>query len=260
MSASSKMTTGRLAAELEVDLLERTPRPCARSPCPVATSPVSDTMLTVGCRTIPAPTGSPWPVMTLKTPGGKMSAGELRQPQRRQRRLLRRLQHDRVAGRERRADLPDRHHERVVPGRDRADDADRLPPDHARVSGQVLARGLALHAAAGAGEEAQVVHQERDLGAREADRLARRSRPRAPRAPRRSARSGRRASGASGCARPASCPATSRRPRPPRRPRGPRPSRCPSGTSPMASSLTGLMIGSAWPSTASTIWPLTKFL
>ena len=40
---------------------------------PVATSPVSDTMLTFGWRTIPAPTGSPWPVITLRTPGGKRS-------------------------------------------------------------------------------------------------------------------------------------------------------------------------------------------
>ncbi len=40
---------------------------------PVATSPVSETMSTFGCRTSPAPTGSPYPVMTLRTPGGKMS-------------------------------------------------------------------------------------------------------------------------------------------------------------------------------------------
>jgi hypothetical protein len=34
--------------------------------------------------------------------------------------------HDRVAGRERRRDLPDRHQHRVVPRRDGADDAERL--------------------------------------------------------------------------------------------------------------------------------------
>ena len=55
------------------------------------------------------------------------------------------------------------HHQRVVPRRDLADDADRLAPDHRRVALDVLARRLALHAARGAGEEAQVVDHERDL-------------------------------------------------------------------------------------------------
>ena len=41
---------------------------------PVFTSPVSDTMPTSGWRTIVSPTGIPSPVITLKTPGGKMSA------------------------------------------------------------------------------------------------------------------------------------------------------------------------------------------
>ena len=70
--------------------------------------------------------------MTLSTPFGKMSGGELGQRERGQRRHRRGLEHDRVARRERRAQLPDRHHQRVVPRRDLADDADRLAPDHAR--------------------------------------------------------------------------------------------------------------------------------
>ena len=41
---------------------------------PVATSPVSETMRTSGWRTIPAPTGSPSPVITFSTPGGRISA------------------------------------------------------------------------------------------------------------------------------------------------------------------------------------------
>ena len=41
---------------------------------PVATSPVSETMRTSGWRTIPAPTGSPSPVMMFSTPAGMMSA------------------------------------------------------------------------------------------------------------------------------------------------------------------------------------------
>ncbi len=38
------------------------------------TSPVSDTIATPGWRTMAAPVGSPSPVITLNTPGGKMSA------------------------------------------------------------------------------------------------------------------------------------------------------------------------------------------
>jgi hypothetical protein len=90
-------------------------------------------------------------------------AGEPREHQRRERRLLRGLQNDGVAGRQRRPDLPDGHHQRVVPGRDLPDDADGLAPDHRRVAAHVLARGLPLEQARGAGEEAQVVGRDRDL-------------------------------------------------------------------------------------------------
>ena len=65
---------------------------------------------------------------------GQELGRELGQPQRRQRRRLGGLEHDRVAGRQRRADLPDRHHQRVVPRRDLADHADRLAPDPATCS------------------------------------------------------------------------------------------------------------------------------
>ena len=46
----------------------------SRISLPVAVSPVSDTMPTSGWRTIVSPTGMPSPVITLNTPGGKMSA------------------------------------------------------------------------------------------------------------------------------------------------------------------------------------------
>src|SRR6266545_1579154 len=49
---------------------------------------------------------------------------QLGQHQRGQRRGRRGLEHDGAAGRQRRADLPDRHHQRVVPWRDLADHAD----------------------------------------------------------------------------------------------------------------------------------------
>jgi len=55
---------------------------------------------------------------------------QLGEPQRGERRLLGRLQHDAVAGGERRAELPRRHQQREVPGHDRADDSYRLAHDH----------------------------------------------------------------------------------------------------------------------------------
>src|SRR6188474_1671397 len=48
------------------------------------------------------------------------------------------------AGRQRRADLPGGHHQRVVPRRDLAHDAGRLTPDDRGAARCVLARRLAL--------------------------------------------------------------------------------------------------------------------
>ena len=59
---------------------------------------------------------------------------EAAEHQRGQRRQLGGLEDDGVAGGERRADLPRGHVERVVPGRDRGADAERLAPDRARCS------------------------------------------------------------------------------------------------------------------------------
>ena len=98
--------------------------------------------------------------------------GPLGELERAQRRQLGRLEHDGVAGRERGPDLPGRHHERIVPGRDRRDDPERVASDHRRVAAQVLARGLPLEAARRAREEAQVVGCEPDLVAERGDRLA----------------------------------------------------------------------------------------
>ena len=98
--------------------------------------------------------------------------GDLGQDERGQRRPGRRLEDDRVPGREGRPDLPAGHHDRVVPRRDRGDDADRLAPDHRGVACHVLVGGLALHHPSRAGEEPQVVDDDRDLVDRRADRLA----------------------------------------------------------------------------------------
>ena len=100
-------------------------------------------MSTSACATIALPASSS-PQTTLSTPGGQDVGGELGELDRRHGRRRRRLEDDRVAGRQRRADLPDRHHQRVVPRRDLADDADRLAADDRGVALHVLAGRLAL--------------------------------------------------------------------------------------------------------------------
>ena len=47
---------------------------CLAIHLPVPGEPVSETMSTSGWVTIAAPAGSPWPPITLSTPGGRMSA------------------------------------------------------------------------------------------------------------------------------------------------------------------------------------------
>ena len=139
---------------------------------PVSTSPVSDTSRTSGCRTSMSPTGTPSPVITWTTPGRHDVLRELEEAQRRQWRLLGRLEDLDVAGGERRAELPDHHHQRVVPGRDPGHDAERLAADDRRVALDVLGRGLALEVARRAGEEAEVVDREGDLVHGDRGRLA----------------------------------------------------------------------------------------
>ena len=99
--------------------------------------------------------------------------GELSQQRGAGRRGVARLQDDGVARRQRRGDLPDHHHQRVVPRRDLADHADRLTPDVGGVVLHVLAGRLALEHPGGAGEEAEVVGGVRHLlRHRQAERLA----------------------------------------------------------------------------------------
>ena len=77
-----------------------------------------------------------------------------------------RLEHHGVAGGQRRGDLPHGHEQRVVPGGDLADDADRLAPDPRGVALHVLTGGLALQHPGRPGEEPQLVDHRRDLLAR----------------------------------------------------------------------------------------------
>ena len=104
--------------------------------------------------------------------GGQNVLRELGEAKERQRRLLGGLKDLAVARGDRRSELPDRHHERVVPRADAPHDPERLAPDHRRVPGDVLARGLSLEVARGARKEAQVVGRERHLVARGHERLA----------------------------------------------------------------------------------------
>ncbi len=170
-SASSKTTTGALPPSSRWSRLTRSA--AVRAMClPVSVSPVTEIIPTFGWATSASPIAAPVPVITLSTPGGQDVGGDLGQDEGRQRRPRRRLEDDRVAGHQGRADLPAGHHDRVVPRRDRGDDPDRLAPDEARVAGHVLVGRLALHDPARAGEEAQVVDDDRDLVDGRADRLA----------------------------------------------------------------------------------------
>src|SRR6266566_3592885 len=141
-SASSKTSTGALPPSSRCTRLSVSAAVRAIS-LPVFTSPVSETRRTSGCRTIPAPTGSPSPVITLKTPGGRISAASSAKRS--------------VASGERGRQLPDRHHQRVVPRGDPADYPERLAPDHRGVAAHVLARRLALEHTCRAREETDVV-------------------------------------------------------------------------------------------------------
>ena len=99
---------------------------------PTAVEPVKATLSTPGWSTSAAPV-SPSPVSTLTRARGEAGLErQLAEPQRRQRRLLGRLQDDRAARGERRGDLPDRHQQREVPGDDLRADADRLAQRVAR--------------------------------------------------------------------------------------------------------------------------------
>ncbi|CAM2145607.1 hypothetical protein PT2222_170164 [Paraburkholderia tropica] len=86
--------------------------------------------------------------------------GEL---ERGKRRLLGRLEHDRVARRDGGRELPRGHHQRIVPRCDRGDHAQRIAADHARVARQIFARDRAVLRAARAREEAEHVGDRGDF-------------------------------------------------------------------------------------------------
>ena len=126
MSASSNTMFGDLPPSSSVVFLIVLEASCMiRRPTTV--EPVKATLSTSGCEASSSPTVEPPPVITFTTPSGSsVSARISASLQRGQRRVRRRLEHARVAHRERRRQLPDRHHEREVPGNDPGADADRL--------------------------------------------------------------------------------------------------------------------------------------
>ena len=135
-----------------------------------------------------------------------------------------------------------RHVERVVPRRDRGDDADRVAPDDRGVAGEELVRGEAVHHPRGAGEEPEQVGADGDLVDRGADRLAGVGRSRAGRARRRRASSGVGDLEEHQASDPAASSAsTSRTPSRPRRPPGRRPPAASPARCAMTWSLAGLI-------------------
>ena len=100
-----------------------------------------------GCSST-ASTATLSPCTTLKTPSGRPASFSSSAVQtRRGRILLRRLQHERVAARDRGRPHPHGHHRREVERRDARDDAERLP-DRVHVdAGRRLLRELALQTA-----------------------------------------------------------------------------------------------------------------
>ena len=109
---------GGLAAELEGRLLARCRRWSGRSALPTSVEPVKAILSTSGCSTRACPVAA---VAGDDVDDAGRQLGllaHLGEEQRRERRRLGGLEHDGVAGGERRRDLPRQHEQREVPGDD----------------------------------------------------------------------------------------------------------------------------------------------
>ena len=93
---------------------------------PVVVSPVKATLAMRLFWASGLPASTPKPLTTLSTPGGSRSPIRSISTMMLSGRLLGRLEHDAVAGGQRRRQLPGRHQQREVPRDDLADDAERL--------------------------------------------------------------------------------------------------------------------------------------
>ena len=140
---------------------------------PVAVLPVKAIFAMSGCSAMYWPTTWPSPGTMLTTPSG-MPASAISSTilQRAERRDLRRLHHDAVAGRERGRHLPAREHQREVPRHHLADDADRLAQRVVEEAG-LDRNGLALELVGHAAEVAEARRRARHVElARIAHRMA----------------------------------------------------------------------------------------
>jgi hypothetical protein len=117
---------------------------------------VSEIMRTLGCRVAT-------PADHVDHASREDLGQQLAELQRGERRLLGRLEHAGVARGQCRAELPCRHHQRVIPRCDGGHDADRVAADHAREAGEVFSRHGTGHRPARAGEESEHVGNGRDL-------------------------------------------------------------------------------------------------
>ena len=88
---------------------------------------------------------------------------QFRQLQRRQRGNFRWLDDDTVSRRQRGRQLPRRHHQRIVPGRDRGDNANRVAADHRGMSFEIFSGSQPVQAASGSCKEAKHIDHGRDL-------------------------------------------------------------------------------------------------
>ena len=139
---------------------------------PVATSPVTETMATFGLRHQRVADGLALAGDHVEHAGREDVGRDLGELQRGERRELGRLEDERVAGGQRRAELPRRHVERVVPRGDADGHAERVAAQERGVVLDVVAAGLGLQGAGRAGEEPHVVDGEVELELDDRHRLA----------------------------------------------------------------------------------------
>ena len=215
-SASSKIRNGALPPS-SIETLSTFSAAWAISFLPTSVEPVNESFRRRGSPMIGAETPPDEElVITLRTPGGSPhSSSSFAERQHRERRVLRRLDHHRAAGGDRRADLAGAHRRREVPGGDEVAGADGLT-HHQHPAGGVPGRlVVAVEAQRLAREPAEELGRVRDLRLRLGDGLAHlQGHQQAP--GRRRARSAPRTlGGGSRCARSAGLPPT--RPAPPPR-------------------------------------------
>ena len=169
-SASAKTTFADLPPSSSVTRLIVPAAPAAM-PRPTSVEPVNAIFATSGMldQALPAHAAGPGDHVQHALGQARLERDPL-QLERGQRRQLGRLQHDRVAGRERGRDLPRGDHEREVPRHDQAHDAERLAEGHVdaagdgdRVAEQALRRARVV---------AERLHHHLHLAARVGDRLA----------------------------------------------------------------------------------------